>query len=276
MDPVVNKLEELNMVRSMMLAACAAALYATSSGASTISGDFSGTISNPNGTNTRPLITDGHDTDALHWGTAGWNVKTVDRSDASVLSVNAQSFNHTVSGSQAVLLGTISWVNHSNWYAGSTWDSVMTLDLGFDSQNGSVSQSLDVGFTAYNSTDETANTNLNEQTGNHADEIRGFYIDTSALNLPVALDGGIRVMDIFFQLDDAGTPGTETSFLHNGEAAASSYNETTGLWVNREGGSSTIGVYAEVSAVPLPAGLWLFMSGFGGFWWVKRATRRTA
>ncbi|WP_282127146.1 choice-of-anchor K domain-containing protein [Roseobacter litoralis] len=264
------------MVRYVMFAACAAALCATSSVASTISGDFSGTISDPRGTHTTPIRIEGQNTDTLYWGTPNSTAKKVNKSDSSVLSVHGQSFDHKVSESGEILLGSISWVNHSNWFAGRRWSSVLSLDLDFDTIGGGESRSVQVGFNTYNSIDGSVNTSKNERTGNSPDEISGFYIDTSNLNLPIALDGGIKVMDIFFRLDDAGTPGTQTGFLHNGQASGSTYDQSTGLWVNREGGSSTIGVYASVAAVPLPAGLWLMLSGFGSFLLARRFKQKTA
>ncbi|SFF86679.1 VPLPA-CTERM sorting domain-containing protein [Roseobacter denitrificans] len=264
------------MVRYVMFAACAAVLSATSSVASTISGDFSGSISDPRGSNTTPMRTVGQNTDTLYWGTPNATSRNVNKSNSSVLSVHGQSFNHTFSGPGDVLLGSISWVNHSNWFAGRRWSSVLSLDIDFDTASGGVSQSLQVGFNTYNSIDGSVNTNRNERTGDNPDEISGFYIDTSDLNLPVALDGGLKVMDIFFRLDDAGTPGTRTGFLHNGQASGSTYDQSTGLWVNREGGSSTIGVYASIAAVPLPAGIWLMLSGLGSVLLARRFKRKTA
>ena len=259
-----------------MIAACAAALCATSSVASTISGDFSGTISDPSGTNTTPLRVTGENTDTLHWGTPNSTSRTVRASDSSVLSVHGQSFQHSVSEAGDILLGSISWVNHSNWFSGRNWDSVLSLDLNFDTVGGGVSRSVQVDFSTYNSIDGSANTALNERRGDSPDEISGFYIDTANLNLPVVLDDGIKVMDIFFRLDDAGTPGTRTGFLHNGQASGSTYDQSTGLWVNREGGTSTIGVYASVAPVPLPAGVWLILSGLGSFVLARRFKRKAA
>lgn len=264
------------MFKYAMLFVCTVALNATSSVASTVSGDFSGTISDPRGTNTTPMRTLGQNTDTLYWGTPNSTSREVRRSDSSVLSVHGQSFNHTVSGSGEFLLGTISWINHSNWFAGRNWSSELSLDLNFDTARGVVSQIVNVGFNTYNSIDGSANTRWNEISGISPDEISGFYIDTSELNLPLMLDDGFSVTDIFFRLDDAGTPGTRTSFLHDGAASGSTYDQFTGLWVNREGGTSTIGVYASVAAVPLPAGLWLMLSGFGSFFLARRFKQKTA
>ncbi|MBC7154879.1 MAG: VPLPA-CTERM sorting domain-containing protein [Rhodobacteraceae bacterium] len=41
-------------------------------------------------------------------------------------------------------------------------------------------------------------------------------------------------------------------------------------WYNLESGTSTLGIYANIAAVPLPAAGWLMMAGIGGLAAMRR------
>jgi hypothetical protein len=266
------------MVRSFALAGAVAAATMLPATASTPSGEFSGTFAEPTGQTSSTFVHEGAGTDTLTWGTPDGPSQTVEDGNAAVLSVDATNFSFANAGAGDFLLGSITWTNQSNWHTGGTWSSVMTLNLTLDTAAGQTTQSVPVSFTVYNSTDTTANTDFNETTGDTADEISGMVLDGSAFNVPIDLGHGLSLTEVLFRLDDAGTPGTNwtaaTGFTHEGAASGSQYDATTGLWENREGGTSVIGVYGTVSAqalpasgvpaVPLPAGLWLLLSGLGG------------
>ncbi|WP_420876405.1 VPLPA-CTERM sorting domain-containing protein [Roseovarius tolerans] len=47
-------------------------------------------------------------------------------------------------------------------------------------------------------------------------------------------------------------------------------NYADGLWTNPEHGHSELGIYANISAVPLPAAGWLMIAGIGGLAALRR------
>ncbi|MEP0960803.1 MAG: VPLPA-CTERM sorting domain-containing protein [Roseobacter sp.] len=259
------------MLKSIALAGTVACISTISAQASTLAGQFGGTISTPTGQTGSTFEHIGGETNALNWGTSSGASTTVVDGDSSKLSIDTFDFNYTAAVGEH-LLGTITWDNQSNWHAGGTWDSVLTLNLAFDTDTGgSTVRSIPLTFSVYNSTDVDFDTNVNEQLGNNPDEISGFSLGENAFGLPIYLGDSLGITNIALRLDDAGSAGTvDNGYTFDGSAAGSRYDAITGLWESREGGVSTIGVYATVAAVPLPAGLLLMFSGLGSFFVLNR------
>lgn len=261
------------MLRSLALASVVALSGTVATHASTLSGQTTGSISAPTGQTGSTLVQHGAGTNSLSWGAASGRVNTVQHGNAAALSVDPFAFNYMNARSGEYLLGSITWENQSNWYTGGTWDSVLTLDLSFGSGVGSVNRSVPVGFTMINTQDTDYSTDVNERTGSTPDIITGFFLN-GTFTTPLDLGGGLKLTQLQFRLDDAGTPGTgwtqSSGFMHDGAASASRYDPTIGLWENREGGTSTIGIYGTVAAVPLPAGMLLMLSSLAGFFLLRR------
>lgn len=265
------------MLRSLALAGVVAISGTAAAYASTLSGTVTGSFSAPTGQTGSTLVQDGAGTDTLSWGAPSGRATTVEKGNAAALSVNPSTFSHANARSGEYLLGSVSWVNHSNWYTGGTWDSVMSLDMSFDTATGTLVHSIPVTFTMVNTQDTSFSTDENERTGSNPDVVRGFDLN-GALSAPLKLGGGLSLTQLRFRLDDADTPGTawtsSTGFTHNGVASGSQYDPTTGLWESREGGTSTIGIYGSLTAVPLPAGMILMLSGIASFFVLRRRLPR--
>jgi hypothetical protein len=276
---VVKYLGEI-MFRSLALASLLSFATVASVGASTLSGDFGGTIAIPTGATSSTFVHQGGGGNTLTWGAPSGGVQQVQQGNASTLSVDNNAFSHSLSGAGEFLLGTISWENQSNWHHGGTWNSVMTLELSFNAPSGTITRDLLLDISVVNTTDLTDNTDLNEATGSaaSADRLTGRVVRNGLSANPIDLGQGYRLDSVLFRLVSTGAPGTEASFFNNGSASGSRFDPATGLWENREGGVSQIGLFASVSterlesisAVPLPAGLWLLLAGLGSLVLSKR------
>lgn len=262
------------MLKSVALIGAVVVMNTASAHASTITGQFGGTLSAPTGQTGAKLVSDGAGTDTLSWGAASGAASTVQHGNASALSVTGGSFDHGPARSGEFLLGSITWNNQSNWHAGGTWNSIMSLNFSFDTPSGPATQSVPISFSIENTTDVKYDTSENEILGSNPDVLRGLVLAADAFDTPLSLGNGFQLSSVTLRLDDAGTPGTAWadlgSFMHAGAASGSQFDGTSGLWETREGAISTIGVYGTISAVPLPAGLWLMISGLGGIMVMRR------
>ncbi|MEM6887075.1 MAG: VPLPA-CTERM sorting domain-containing protein [Pseudomonadota bacterium] len=277
---------------SLVLIATASAGYAST----VVSGTFSGTVHGPEATSydvdapgnlawnssftndTRWIDTYGSKDDAssgLRWG-GNWvwedGAGHFSKEDTSKLEVHNGTFEQAIDGESKALLGKIVWHNHSNYLAGDTWDGAIDLHLDFDSSKDVDPITQRIEFSVTNTKDPTTNSSYNETTGYNPDEIGSFSVASSSLSEPVHLGDGLFLKGIHFDLFDAGLAGSEFGF---GDAASSL---VSGLWSNREGGKSVLGVFGsfeyDMSAVPLPAGAWFLIAGLGGLAMVKRRKDR--
>ncbi len=231
-------------------------------------GNFSGTISNPTGATTSPFVRSRHSSNSvLRWGTVtnnSWDNST-NATQSSSLSINSNSFAGefpvpTASG--AILLGTISWLNRSNFKTGGSWNTNLSLAVSYNAPSASGPHSSVVGIRVNNTEDPDTNPGGNHGTGNVPDTISGLLISGASFGgTPLDLGSGLSVIGYLVKLESAGTAGTS--------GFSSSY--TGGLWTNREGNTSVLGIYAQVQVIPLPAAVWLMIAGIGG---LGLATRR--
>ncbi|WP_298973278.1 choice-of-anchor K domain-containing protein [uncultured Roseobacter sp.] len=231
--------------------------------ASTISGSFSGTVDAPSGATDPSIQYIGAGTSKLEWGTPNHKDYTVESGNSSSLEINTTNFSFEKSDvkSGSVLLGTITWNNQSNFHTGSEWTSNVNLGLNFFAPL-ALALSESIAFEITNTPDVSFNTDTNEATGNNADEISGMQLAVGAFGVPLDLGGGHTLDAVFFDLFDAGK--------------RSAYNSGNGFWTNVEGGTSTIGIYADISTVPLPAGMWLLLGGLGGLAAMRRQDKKAA
>jgi hypothetical protein len=225
--------------------------------AATVSGNFGGTISAPS--SAPGIVATGVGTDSLAWGTPSYKSTDVETDNSSSLTVNKGPFEQTTFTAGKILFGTITWNNQSNWHTGGSWDSIVNLSIDFDAPTDLAALVLSFGFSLTNTPDDSYITKTNEDTGLNPDVISGLKLSVTPINFPISLGDGLRLTSVFFGLESAG----------NG----SSFDMANGEWVNREGGTSTIGVYGNISAVPLPAGLWLLLGGLGGLAAVRRRAK---
>ncbi|MEM9576566.1 MAG: choice-of-anchor K domain-containing protein [Pseudomonadota bacterium] len=270
------------MLRSIALAGAVSALVSMPVIASTIPGNITATIAAPEGcAQTETFVCDGGGTDSLKWGSGNWKKHTVDGTNPSVLTVSGGPF--SIASPGRVTLGTITWLNMATWYTGGVWDSTITFELG------TPSSSVNIDFTIDNTADATNKPRVNNKSGQHPDAIT---LTASPLASPLDLGNGLLLSGLSFGLIDAGTPGQDASawFWNYGKGKwerrtyeglewGSKFDPETGLWENREGGTSILQVYGNVepapdmSAVPLPAGVWLLLSGLGGAFMIGRRRR---
>ncbi|MEP2028908.1 MAG: VPLPA-CTERM sorting domain-containing protein [Paracoccaceae bacterium] len=257
------------MLRQFALSGAFAVMFAGLAHAATVSGNFSGTIDAPSGA-TSTLVATGQGTNSLAWGTPTHTATQVQAGNSSSLTVNNSAFstNAATTGVTKILFGTITWNNQSNWKTGGSWTSNVNFNIDFSAPSNPVSLGQSVGFSIVNTTDISGNTTTNETTGLNPDKISSLLLSSTAFGVPVSLGQGLVLTSVFFGLENAGTAGTQT--------AVSSYDAATGQWINREGGTSTIGIYGNVSAVPLPAGVWLMLGGLGGLAALRRRSRKAA
>ena len=255
------------MVRSLALAGAITALVSSPLFASTISGNVTAKIAAPAGcASTGDFVCGGGGSNSLQWGSGDWENQSVDGTNPSVLTVSEDAF--SISAPGQVSLGTITWVNMASWYTGGVWDSAIILELG------DPSKSVSLGFSVDNTGDPTNNASVNNTTGHNPDILT---LMSGPLGTPLELGHGLRLTELTFSLEDAGTPGEDTSewfwnydegkyewLTFEGLDWGSKFDPATGIWENREGGTSVMRVYGTVSAVPLPAGIWLLISGLGG------------
>ncbi len=272
------------MVRSLALAGAFTALVSSPVFASTISGNITAKIAAPDGcAPTGEFVCEGGGSNSLQWGSGDWENQSVNGTNPSVLTVSEGPF--SISGPGVVNLGAITWVNMASWYAGGVWDSTVTLELG------DPSRSVSFGFSIDNTADPTNNADVNNKSGHNPDVIT---LMSGPLDSPLDLGNGLILSELSFSLEDAGTPGQDASewfwnyeeekwewLTFEGLDWGSRYDPETGIWENREGGTSVMRVYGNVysvpniSAVPLPAGLWLLISGLGGVFMLGRRRQAT-
>lgn len=263
------------MMKQLALSGIFCVCFAGLANAATVSGNFTGTIDAPSGA-TGSLVSTGGGTNALAWGTPNSGSNVVEAGNSSSLTVNNGSFSEDVVSAGRILLGTITWNNQSNWNTGSSWTSGVNLTLDF-ADLAPVDQSVD--FSILNTTDLSGNTDFNETTGQRPDWISSMQLGSDAFDVPIALGDGLTLTSVFFQMVSPGSAGTSVDYTagisYGGDG--SWFNPNTGNWVNREGGTSTIGIYGEVSTVPLPAGVWFLLGGLGGLAALgRRRTKQTA
>ncbi len=228
--------------------------------AATVSGTFGGTIDAPSNAKGSIEVT-GAGSKKLAWGSPSDEPTDTDvvAGNSSSLAVNGGSFGEDVSVAGKIRFGTITWNNQSNWNTGSIWDSNVNLSIDFDAPTDLAALDLSFGFSITNTPDVSYTTDTNESTGLNPDVISGLKLSATPFDFPISLGDGLRLTSVFFGLESAG----------NG----SSFDMANGEWINREGGTSTIGVYGNISAVPLPAGLWLLLGGLGSLAAVRRRAK---
>jgi hypothetical protein len=257
------------MFKKMALSGAFVVLFAGLAHAATVTGNFTGTIDAPSGASSS-LVATGQGTNALAWGTPTYTATQVQAGNSSSITVNNGSFGMDVvtAGVSKILFGTITWNNQSNWNTGGSWTSGVNLNIDFSAPSNPIGLGQSVAFSIANTTDASNNTTTNETTGLNPDKINSMFLSSTAFGVPINLGQGLVLTSVFFGLENAGTAGTQTGI--------SSFDTATGEWINREGGTSTIGIYGNISAVPLPAGVWLLLGGIGGLAALRRRAKQAA
>ena len=268
------------MLRSFAIASSVAFLCAQPASSSTIAGQFGGTFAAPTDHTGATFVYDGEGSSALRWGSPSGPSQTVETGNASVMTISSGAFSHATSVNGEYLLGSVTWENQSNWYSGGIWNSILTLNLAVNTATGLSTRSVDVNFSIDNTTDEVYDTATNEVTGNNPDVVAGFTLSDGDFGAPIDLGNGWVFSDLLFRLDNAGTSGTNVTTATGdtliGTSFGSIFDDATGAWTTREGTTATIGIYANLTAVPLPAGLWLLLSGLTGVFMIGRQQKAQA
>ena len=177
----------------------------------------------------------------------------------STLTIETVEFDAAIgeAGTTAVKVGQLTWFNASTW-ADKTpdfrIDGALTVDV---DQPGVFAFSEELRFRVTNTSNSSDPT---------ADRIRIVSFDGFGLTSPLSLGGGLFLESFSFLLDDGG----------NGNLVKVEDKDGQYRWINPEHGTSSLHIMANISAVPLPAGAWLLLSGVGGFALLRRRAARAA
>lgn len=162
----------------------------------------------------------------------------------STLTIDNFGFNAPVPlGNSEQKVGQLTWENASSFPTFSpSFDADATLTLDYDSPS-------DIAGT------EGVTFSVTNTSGGNPDGIATLVLDglfDFGLGVPLDLGQGVTVTSYFAKID--GAFGTFSN----------------GSWSNEEGETSTLGIYANISAVPLPAAGWLMIAGIGGLAALRR------
>jgi hypothetical protein len=244
-----------------ILAAAMAAGMATGASAATLTGSTSGefTSEDAGSTCTSSFIfcfggvdgASGVNTSVLEWpgDTFGNNNSNPARSS---LTIDNTAFNidPVPIGTADYLIGTLTWENAASPGSITPDEFSATADmfLNFTSPVAFAGvEGLSFGI---------------ENTVNAAGDDIAFMVGDGDLNfgLPLPVSSGNLTLNGFSVALLTGSAGSFSN----------------GLWQNAEGGTSVLGVYANISAVPLPAAGWLMIAGLGGLAALRRRKKAAA
>lgn len=189
--------------------------------------------------------------------------------DQSYLTIETTSFDQEVTTSGLVQVGQLTWHNASSQagsdygYPGTdpqfTLQADMTID--YDQPTDLAASSQAVSLTVENTSNP------------QGDEISGMALALSGLNygsvLPLDLGGGLSVTGYSLELVDGGVATGCGGWCNY---TFSTYDPNTGEWWLKEGKTASLKIMAsiDVSAVPLPAGGLLLLTGLGGMAALRR------
>jgi len=242
-------------IKKWLLAATMAAGMATGASAATLTGSSSGEFTSEDASDTCTIYAwicwggvegaSGVDTSTLEWPGDNRGLDTSDPARSS-LTINNTPINvdPVPLGTDNYLVGSLTWENASS-PANITPDEFSadaTIDLLFTSPTNQTGQQS-VTFNI---------TNTNNPDGDLIFAVANGGFDFG-FDIPLDLGGGLTLNGFSAAL----LSGSDGMFA-NGE------------WSNPENGSSTLGIYANVTAVPLPAAGWLMIAGIGGLAAMRR------
>jgi hypothetical protein len=172
--------------------------------------------------------------------------------DDSYLWILDRTFNEQITGHEQVLVGLIQWGNQENTAAEDfTAEGELRLNI-----------TQPTAFSAFTEVLRFSITNTDNPTG---DIVLAFRWDDFGIATPLALGNNLFL------------DGFSFGVLSGGTLATSAFGNGLQLdWRNPEGNVSKLAIYANVSAIPLPAAAWMLLAGIGGLAAVARRKKMAA
>jgi hypothetical protein len=254
-------------MKTLLLSAALVGGLAAGASATTFGGTFTGSF---NGTsvgwyNNNCLFDGGA---GLAWGSPSSTCPNLAENagqDDSTMQIIADSWGKDVQGTDQVLIGEISGFNNANTAAR---DFRTGMNLSFSV----TSPTADGPFT------EFMNVTIENTPNNPADNAFLLSFDDFGMDLPTTF-GDVELTGFSLGVTGGGTLSTATGNF--GDWSCWFQGGCTKLtWINPENHTSTLQIFAEVTApaavVPLPAAGWMLLAGLGGFAAVKRRKQAVA
>lgn len=260
-------------MKTLLIAAALTIGVASGASATTFGGTFSGTFTGNGGFGSNSC-TYGSGT-GLAWGAPGpcpdFSVDFVDDELDSTMEIVNAPWGKTVSGIDSVLIGEIVWFNNANTAAE---DFSTGMNLAF-------SVTDPVGGGPFN---EFMNLDIENTPGNPPDNAFLLSFDDFGIAGPLTF-GDVTMTGFSLSVTGAGSLSIDDDVDLLGPIGCffspQSCNLTELTWVNTEGGTSTLQIFANVEApeanvIPLPAAGWMLLAGLGGLAAMKRRKKATA